>query len=174
MGNESNGGGPQGTPPAEPANGSEPQGTTPPAPPQQPLPQPSATDWQREARKWEGRAKADGTALQKIKDALGGTDPAQVAETAQAERARADRLARENLQLRIGLRAGLPLELAERVRGDDEAAMIADAESLKKYAGPPPAPPKKSDAKTGSGNPPGSDATKPSANDLLRQMVRGR
>lgn len=44
-------------------------------------------------------------------------------------------LSAENLRLKVGYRLGLPLQLAERLRGSTEEELIADADELVKIAG---------------------------------------
>jgi hypothetical protein len=63
-------------------------------------------------------------------------------------------LSAENLRLKVGYKLGLPLALAERLRGSTEEELIADADELVKIAGGrSPAPRKPVEALRGGGQP---------------------
>ena len=63
-------------------------------------------------------------------------------------------LSSENLRLRVGYKLGLPMALAERLRGSTEEELIADADELVKIAGGRQAPTRKpAEALRGGGNP---------------------
>lgn len=88
------------------------------------------TDWKTAARQWERRAKRDAAALAA---ARADADRALAEARADADAAReAARLADlERVRFRVAADAGLPVDLADRLRGDDEAELRADAEALR-------------------------------------------
>jgi hypothetical protein len=91
------------------------------------------------SRTWERRAKDNHDAAQRlpqIEQTL--TETTQRAET--AEQRVAD-LEPENLRLRVALETGLPAELIDRLKGDNEDELKADAESLLKLVVPDGDPP---------------------------------
>lgn len=152
----------------------EPQGDEKKNPPQgeQQPPQGDAdgTDWKAEARKWEKAAKKDAAEkakaeqqLQAIKDVASGKD----AQATEAEK-RAARAELEAVKFRVAYEAGLPPDLAERLKGDSEEELKADAEALVKYAKAARKP--KSDAGADDGAKGGG---KQDANTLLRQWAGG-
>lgn len=79
-----------------------------------------------------------------------------------------DALKREALQLRVGMAKKLPLEVAERLRGDTEEEMSADADRLAALLKP--GAPSGSVDGGNTGKPPG---TEKDMNALLREAVRG-
>lgn len=99
------------------------------APPAQAKPE---TDWKAEARKHEARAKENAAAaseLAALKESQK-TETQKLADRlAAAEKAAADRES-EALRMRVALTKGVPAELVDRLRGDDEAAMNEDADRL--------------------------------------------
>lgn len=124
------------------------------------------------ARKWEKRAKDNTAALDALKKQMQGLlTPEQVQDQAQAAASAAEQATRashEALRLRVALRKGLPESLADRLIGDDEAALVKDADTLLAMvpAQPPPPPPSRvPDAGAGTGRtaPPKRDP-----NELLR------
>lgn len=134
---------------------------------EKPEPQGDGTDWKAEARKWEKAAKSDAKAkdtaegqLQALRDVLSGKD----SEVTEAEKAKA-RAELQAEKYRIAYAAGLPPDLAERLKGDTADELKADAESLAKYAKTKKS---KSDAKADGGG-----DEKPDAGALLRQFVGG-
>lgn len=108
------------------------------------------TDWQAQARKWEARAKKDAKALEALKQQVNGLiSPEQVHSTEQelaASRGEAEAAKAEALRYRVALEQGLPPDLARRLVGDDEEALVADAKALKGLLKPAKATP---DAKAG-------------------------
>jgi hypothetical protein len=94
------------------------------------------------ARTWERRAKDNADAAQKLPDLEQTVQELTTkAETVEGKLAE---LEPENLRLRVALETGLPAELIDRLKGDDEDELKADAESLLKLVvpdGDPPARP---------------------------------
>ena len=124
------------------------------------------TDWKAEARKWEKAAKKDAAekakadaALEQIQNLLSGKD--QEATEAQKRAAAAEL---EAIKYRIAYEAGLPPDLAERLKGSTADELKADAEALAKYAKATAKP--KSDAKADDG---GKGGSKKDPNALLRE-----
>ena len=68
-----------------------------------------------------------------------------------------------SVKMRIAREVGLPYELAERLSGEDEKAIRADAESLKKLVGVKTAPLKSTESGRG-------DSTAAAWNQMLQQM----
>ncbi|HET8536558.1 MAG TPA: hypothetical protein VFL73_05185 [Solirubrobacteraceae bacterium] len=62
-------------------------------------------------------------------------------------------LSAENLRLKVGYKLGLPMALAERLRGNTEEELIADADELVKIAGGRPTQRKPVEALRGGGAP---------------------
>lgn len=60
----------------------------------------------------------------------------QEAEAAKEDAGRVPALEAENLRLRVAIANGLPIELAERLQGDTEEAILADAEKLLAFISP--------------------------------------
>jgi 3-keto-L-gulonate-6-phosphate decarboxylase len=156
---------PQGTSEQDQPQGEQ-QETTPPSGPSQ-----EALDKVKaESRKWEQRAKADAKALADMKAAMKSVvtpeqaadkDAQLVAAIAAAEKATA-----QATKYRVALAEGLPMDLADRLVGDDEDELRKDAAKLKALLKPvtPGA-----DARKGQGKE--KDETKPSANELIRILA---
>lgn len=162
---------PQGKGDAEPQGDATEQDQKPPQGEQQkPQGEAGDTDWKAEARKWEKAAKRDAkekadaeAQLKAIQDMLSGKD--QEATEAQKRAAAAEL---EATKYRIAYKAGLPPDLAERLRGQTVEELEADADALAKYAKATKKP--KSDAGADDG---GSGGGKKDPNALLRQWAGG-
>lgn len=126
-----------------------------------------------ESRKWEARAKANAKELADLKAAMKSVlTPEQAADKdaqLQAAIAEANKASLQATKYRVALSEGLPIDLADRLVGDDEDELRKDAEKLKALVKPP-AP--GSDAKKGGGAKT-PDASKPTANELLRMLAKG-
>lgn len=134
----------------------------------------TAADWQAIARKWERQANKDRADLVTLKKQVQGLlTPEQVADktaaAAQAEQ-QATQAQHEALRLRVALEKGLPADLADRLVGEDRAALEADAATLLTLVGKPP-PGRASDAAAGSGRPKPNPPVKPDPNALLRTLA---
>lgn len=81
---------------------------------------------QAEERAAQGAGADDVAALKTLLE----TERAERAERAKAAKEAAD-AQRDALRLKVATEAGLPAALASRLNGDDEAALRADADSLK-------------------------------------------
>jgi hypothetical protein len=130
-------------------------------------------DWKAQARKNETALKREREARKdlesKVKQLLT-PEEVQSKEQALAEAQREAQAAKtEALRLRIALAEGLPIDLAERLRGEDEEAMREDAATLKALVKttPPAADAKK--AMLADNKPVSTDP-----NDLLRQIIASR
>lgn len=125
-------------------------------------------DFKAESRKWEARAKKSDKELQDLRKKLEQmVSPEQVAttETQLAEvLARAAHLERESLRWKIAARTNLPADLAERLKGDSEEEMLADAEVLASLVKPAPS---AVAAKAGS-TAPTSEPVKPSITEVFK------
>lgn len=134
----------------------------------------SAEDWQALARKWERQANKDRADLVNLKKQVQGLlTPEQVADkaaAAQQAQAAAAAAGHEALRLRVALEKGIPADLADRLVGDDRAALEADAATLLAWVKA--SPPRTSDAAAGTGkaSKPGLPA-KPDPNALLRSLA---
>ena len=132
----------------------------------------SGTDWQKEARKWESRAKTDAKALAELKKQMKSlVSPDEVADKEQAlveAQKRADALEASALRYKIALAEGLPQDLAERLVGTTEDELREDAERLRGLLKPQ-APAKDARGGQNTAVPP----AKPNANDLLRMIAKG-
>jgi hypothetical protein len=119
---------------APPAPPDTPPDTPPDEPPDTPEPKPTETVdfWKAKAREQERRAKANADAakrLQDLEDAQKSEKQKLEERTAAAERER-DEARVESLRLKVAIAKKLPAELAERLRGETEDELTADAESL--------------------------------------------
>lgn len=95
-------------------------------------PDDDTTDWKSEARKWQARAKANQDAsvrLQEIEDGQK-SETERLTSALQKAESRAAESELAALRLKVALKAGLPVDLADRVRGDTEEAMLKDAETV--------------------------------------------
>jgi hypothetical protein len=135
-------------------------------------PQGDGTDWQRESRKWEGRAKKDAQALADLKkqieqmvspDAVADKEQALAQALASAEAAQV-----AALKYRIALAEGLPADFADRLVGSTEEELREDAEKMKGMLKPSGT---KTDAKKGQAAP--TPDAKHNPNDLLRLIAKG-
>lgn len=135
----------------------------------------SAADWQALARKWERQANKDRADLVTLKKQVQGLlTPEQVADkTAAATQAQqaAAAAAHEALRLRIALEKGVPADLADRLIGEDRAALEADAATLLALLKASPGTRTTSDAAAGTGKPTPKVPVKPDPNALLRMMA---
>lgn len=137
-----------------------------------PTPDPdTATDWQKMARKWEREAKNRGQRLKDLEAKVQGlVSPEQVADkdtelaSTKAE-LQAARLTA--LRTRVAVEAGLPLDMAERLLGDDEDSIRDDAKRLAALVRQPP---KRTDAARDTNDKSGT-GVKPDPNDLLRAAL---
>lgn len=100
-----------------------------PAPPAQAKPE---TDWKAEARKWEGLAKANKSAAEKLVELeeAGKSEAEKLAQRATAAESERDTARQELLRSRTALAKGLPADLADRLRGSTEEEMAEDADRL--------------------------------------------
>lgn len=114
----------------QPETGTQGSGTTAPGTATEPVEQQPAAPagelakWKALARKNELQAKSNSELLE-------------------AEKAARSHAEREALAAKVALEAGLPPALADRLKGDDEQSLRADAEQLKQFAAasaPPAAP----------------------------------
>lgn len=154
------------TQPAAP-EAAAPQGTAKPAePPQgtpaaeQPKTEPQGPDWKQMARKWERQAKDDAAQLAAIRTALG--EKETEASALQTAKAQAELAA---LRYRIAYENGLPPALADRLTGDDEEQIRADAAALAELVKPKPA---RANPAEGTGT---TAPEKHDTNELLRKMA---
>lgn len=89
----------------------------------------------RERKKWEARAKRDQDALKELRAQVKTLVAPEQAEAMQGDLAqtRADLEAArlEALRYRVALAEGLPVDLAARLVGEDEEALVKDAKALK-------------------------------------------
>ena len=131
----------------------------------------TATDWVREARKWEARAKKghqDLAALQEqVKQLISpeqvkNTETELAATRGQLEAARLDAI-----RYRVALPEGLPVDLAARLVGEDEETLMADAKTLKGLVKPTRGTP---DREAGTA-PENGTAPKLTADDALRAAI---
>lgn len=165
-----------GAPQAPPAPQTDGAPAAPPAG-EQPQENGPTIDYKALAEKWERQAKNDRKSLDGLKQQLQGVlTPEQAEQTKRtAEQAEKDandaRL--EAMRLRIALRTSLPEEWADRLRGDTEEALVADAKNLAKYITPMSdgAPPKPGVPDAGAGTGRREKPQKPELNDLLRTMA---
>lgn len=132
-----------------------------------------STDWKAMARKWQQRAERSDKAAKDLEAKVKGLltpEEVQTKEQALAEAQRqAQEAANEALRYKVALAEGLPVELAERLRGADEDQLREDAKTLKamvKTASPA------ADAKKGTMA--ATPATPQDPNDLLRQIIASR
>lgn len=88
---------------------------------QEPKPTETVDFWRNKSRDWEKRAKANAEAAARL---------AQLEESQKSFEARIPELERENARLRVALAKGLPVDLVDRLRGDTEDELAADADSL--------------------------------------------
>jgi hypothetical protein len=132
-----------------------------------------STDWKAMSRKWEAQAKRDRDRIKSMENALKqaiSPDEVQSKEVALVEaQAQATSATREVLRLRVALAEGIPADLADRLRGDTEEEIKADAEILKAMVKPtnPAAEAKKATLQIPS-------TVKPDTNALLRQIIASR
>lgn len=83
---------------------------------------PTEANWKSLSRKWESRAKHSLDRISELEEQL------QAKESELASKVEAMQL--ESDRLRIGLAAGLPTELAERLQGNTKEEIEADAQRL--------------------------------------------
>jgi hypothetical protein len=119
--------------------------------------------WKSMARKNERLAKQRAAELEESKASLTSTANDIAAAKAAVESAKG-----EALRLRVALAAGLPPALAERLRGNTQEELEADAESLKGLVRTPVGTP---DAKTGTGT--ANTKSAPDLNTLFRIAAGG-
>lgn len=96
---------------------------------------PSEFDWKAQARKNEAALKREREARKELEAKVKSLISPEEVQTKEQALANAEREAQdaktEALRLRIALAEGLPIDLAERLRGDDEEALREDAQTLK-------------------------------------------
>ena len=133
---------------------------------------PQGTDWQREARKWESRAKKDAQTLSELREQLGQmVSPDKVAAKDEAiaqAQAEVDAANLKAMKYRIALAEGLPPDLAERLLGDNEDEIREDAERLKVIV-------RSNGSKDAAkkGQMAQQPDAKPNTNELLRLLAKG-
>lgn len=89
-------------------------------------------DWKAKAREWEKRAKENKDAalkLQELEDAKK-TETEKLTDKLTTAAQQRDQLASEAMKLRIALRKGVPADLIDRLRGETEEEVEADADAL--------------------------------------------
>lgn len=140
-------------------------------------PEDTVDGWKQTAQKWQNRAKRDGEALAELKKQLQGVLTPEQAEQTKQTAAEAERIANdarmEAMRLRVALRMSLPEDWADRLRGDTEDDLVADAKKLAQYIPkgetPPPPKPGVPDAGAATGRRPKPET--PDLNSLLRTMA---
>ena len=108
------------------------------APPAADTPAPK-TDWVKEARSWENRAKANIEDAKRWKEYVEKVKPEQekMSQELAQTRAELESLKLTNLKSKVAEEVGLPLEAVGRLQGNTEDELKADAESLKALFGLP-------------------------------------
>jgi len=97
-----------------------------------PKPTETVDFWKQKAREQEKRAKENATAAARLAE----LEAANLSELEKAQKAAADAAARlaeyerTNLRQRVALTKGVPVELVDRLRGDTEEEITADADAL--------------------------------------------
>lgn len=118
---------------SEPTPDQTPQPTEPAAAPPDTGNQAAEVDkWKALARKHEEQAKANSAAakrLAQLEDQQKSTEQ-RLTDQLTAAVTRAETAEQAATRLRVALSKGLPADLADRLRGDDEAALSADADAL--------------------------------------------
>lgn len=128
-------------------------------------------DWKAKSREWERRAKENKAAADKLAELEQAKLTAEERAAQQLTEAtgRADTLAKDNLRLRVALQKGLPADLIDRLRGDSEDEIAADADHLMslfpKQTEPDTSPAPRPDLTQGSGT-----ATALNGDPLLRDL----
>lgn len=99
---------------------------------QEPKPTETVDFWRNKSRDWEKRAKANAEAAARLAQLEESQKSVEERLTSRAEKAEAriPELERENARLRVALAKGLPVDLVDRLRGDTEDELAADADSL--------------------------------------------
>ncbi|HEX4811692.1 MAG TPA: DUF4355 domain-containing protein [Nonomuraea sp.] len=101
-------------------------------------------DWKAKSREWEKRAKANADAAAKLAalEESQKSEAQKLQEAKDAAERRASEAEKANLRYRVAVTKQLPAELVDRLRGDTEEEMSADADALLSLvvqpAGPPP------------------------------------
>lgn len=113
----------------------EPEAQTEPEPepqPDQPKPTETVDFWKAKAREQEKRAKDNATAAKRLAELEEAqkTEQQKSEERASAAERERDEARREALRLRVAVAKKLPPELADRLRGDSEDELVADADAL--------------------------------------------
>jgi hypothetical protein len=102
-------------------------------------------DWKAEAEKWqklsrenEARAKANVSAVKRLAalEESQKTETQKIQDRAAAAEAAAAQAQKDLVRYRVAAAKSLPPELVERLRGDTEEEMLADADSLLKLIKP--------------------------------------
>lgn len=111
------------------------------AEPQQNEPKPTETVdfWKTKARENEKRAKANADAAQRLAqlEESQKTNEQRLTERAETAERRIPELEGENRRLRVAIAKGLPADLIDRLRGDSEEEIAADADALLALVAPP-------------------------------------
>lgn len=89
------------------------------------------------AQKWEEKAKSYEADLAKAQQAKADADEART-----KEKTRADKAEQALTRYKVAAKHKLPSDLADRIKGDTEADMDKDAETLAKYLGTATTPPR--------------------------------
>lgn len=92
------------------------------------------TDWQAEARKWEGRAKANKSAAEKLAEIeeSSKSEAQKLAERAEAAEKALAEAKSESLRLSVIAKHSIPEDYQEFVSGSTEEELVAKAEKVKK------------------------------------------
>lgn len=97
-----------------------------------------AEHWKAKAREWEKRAKENKDAaskLQELEDAKK-TETEKLTDRAAKAETRASELESELLRLRVAISKQVPPDLVDRLRGETEEELAADADKLLKLVTP--------------------------------------
>lgn len=90
------------------------------------------TDWKAKSREWEKRAKANADAATRLAQLEDQQKTEQQRLTERAEKAEREAQSREVslTRYRVAVAKGVPAELVDRLRGDTEDEIAADADAL--------------------------------------------
>lgn len=119
---------------------------------------PAEVDWKAKSREWEKRAKENSAAAQKLAELEESqkTEAQRLSEAREAAERRAAEAEAANIRYRVAVAKGLPADLVDRLRGDSEEDIAADADALLALVqAAPPTP--KPDLTQGHGAPPQGD-----------------
>lgn len=115
----------------KPADG--PPTDKPDAKPADPKPTDTVEFWKAKARDWESKSKSNSEAAKRLAqiEEANKTAEQKAAEAHAAAEKRAAEAERALMRFRVAAKAGLDADLAERLRGESEDDLLADAELLK-------------------------------------------